>query len=78
MSTVDTNRVSASTTANGESPSPPFRLPQLKTTPGFVGFADLIVREADFAFREDFELDPAEIDANRERWITEWAAIATP
>ena len=27
---------------------------------------------------DPFELDPAEIDANRERWITEWAAIATP
>ncbi len=25
-----------------------------------------------------YEIDPAEIDANRERWITEWAAIATP
>jgi len=25
-----------------------------------------------------FEIDPAEIDANRERWISEWAAIATP
>ena len=25
-----------------------------------------------------FEIDPAEIDANRERWIDEWAAIATP
>jgi thiamine transport system substrate-binding protein len=25
-----------------------------------------------------YELDPAEIDANRDRWITEWAAIATP
>ncbi len=24
------------------------------------------------------ELDPVEIDANRERWIEEWAAIATP
>jgi len=27
---------------------------------------------------DPYELDPAEIDANRERWITEWAAIATP
>lgn len=25
-----------------------------------------------------FELDPAEIDANREAWIAAWAAIATP
>jgi thiamine transport system substrate-binding protein len=25
-----------------------------------------------------FELDPAEIDANREQWIAAWAAIATP
>lgn len=25
-----------------------------------------------------WELDPADIDANRERWITDWAAIATP
>lgn len=25
-----------------------------------------------------FELDPADIDANRERWIAAWAAIATP
>ena len=27
---------------------------------------------------DPYELDPAEIDANRERWITEWAAIALP
>lgn len=27
---------------------------------------------------DPFELDPAEIDANRERWIAAWAAIATP
>jgi thiamine transport system substrate-binding protein len=27
---------------------------------------------------DPYEIDPAEIDANRERWITEWAAIATP
>lgn len=27
---------------------------------------------------DPFELDPADIDANRERWIAEWAAIATP
>lgn len=27
---------------------------------------------------DPFEIDPAEIDANRERWISEWAAIATP
>ncbi len=27
---------------------------------------------------DPWELDPAEIDANRERWIAEWAAIATP
>jgi thiamine transport system substrate-binding protein len=27
---------------------------------------------------DPFEVDPAEIDANRERWLTEWAAIATP
>jgi thiamine transport system substrate-binding protein len=27
---------------------------------------------------DPFEIDPAEIDANRERWIGEWAAIATP
>jgi thiamine transport system substrate-binding protein len=27
---------------------------------------------------DPFEIDPAEIDENRERWITEWAAIATP
>jgi thiamine transport system substrate-binding protein len=27
---------------------------------------------------DPFELDPAEIDANRDRWISEWAAIATP
>ena len=25
-----------------------------------------------------FEIDPAEIDANRERWIEEWSAIAVP
>jgi thiamine transport system substrate-binding protein len=25
-----------------------------------------------------YEIDPADIDANRERWIQEWAAIATP
>jgi thiamine transport system substrate-binding protein len=25
-----------------------------------------------------YEIDPVEIDANRERWIQEWAAIATP
>ena len=27
---------------------------------------------------DPYELDPAEIDANRERWISEWAAIAVP
>jgi thiamine transport system substrate-binding protein len=27
---------------------------------------------------DPYEIDPAEIDANRERWITEWAAIALP
>lgn len=27
---------------------------------------------------DPFEMDPAEIDANREEWLTEWAAIATP
>ena len=27
---------------------------------------------------DPFELDPADIDANRERWIAAWAAIATP
>lgn len=27
---------------------------------------------------DPYVIDPAEIDANRERWITEWAAIATP
>lgn len=27
---------------------------------------------------DPYVLDPAEIDANRERWIAEWAAIATP
>jgi thiamine transport system substrate-binding protein len=27
---------------------------------------------------DPYEIDPAEIDANRERWISEWAAIATP
>jgi thiamine transport system substrate-binding protein len=27
---------------------------------------------------DPFEIDPAEIDANREQWIAEWAAIATP
>jgi thiamine transport system substrate-binding protein len=27
---------------------------------------------------DPYEIDPAEIDANRERWINEWAAIATP
>jgi len=27
---------------------------------------------------EPYELDPATIDANRERWIEEWAAIALP
>lgn len=27
---------------------------------------------------DPWNIDPAEIDANRERWITEWAAIATP
>jgi thiamine transport system substrate-binding protein len=27
---------------------------------------------------DPYEIDPAEIDANRETWITEWAAIATP
>jgi thiamine transport system substrate-binding protein len=27
---------------------------------------------------DPYEIDPAEIDANRERWIGEWAAIATP
>jgi thiamine transport system substrate-binding protein len=27
---------------------------------------------------DPYELDPAEIDANRDRWISEWAAIATP
>jgi thiamine transport system substrate-binding protein len=27
---------------------------------------------------DPFNIDPAEIDANRERWIGEWAAIATP
>jgi thiamine transport system substrate-binding protein len=27
---------------------------------------------------DPWEIDPAEIDANREAWITEWAAIATP
>ena len=27
---------------------------------------------------DPFELDPAEIDANREAWIAAWAAIATP
>jgi thiamine transport system substrate-binding protein len=27
---------------------------------------------------DPYEIDPTEIDANRERWISEWAAIATP
>ena len=27
---------------------------------------------------DPFEMDPADIDANREEWLTEWAAIATP
>ena len=27
---------------------------------------------------DPYELDPAEIDANRETWISEWAAIAVP
>lgn len=27
---------------------------------------------------DPYEIDPGEIDANRERWIAEWAAIATP
>ena len=27
---------------------------------------------------DPYEIDPVEIDANRERWITEWAAIALP
>lgn len=27
---------------------------------------------------DPYTIDPAEIDANRERWIAEWAAIATP
>jgi thiamine transport system substrate-binding protein len=27
---------------------------------------------------DPYEIDPAEIDANRERWINEWAAIAVP
>ena len=27
---------------------------------------------------DPYEMDPAEIDANREAWITQWAAIATP
>jgi thiamine transport system substrate-binding protein len=27
---------------------------------------------------DPYEIDPADIDANRERWIQEWAAIATP
>ncbi len=27
---------------------------------------------------DPYEIDPAEIDANRERWISEWAAIAVP
>lgn len=27
---------------------------------------------------DPYVIDPADIDANRERWITEWAAIATP
>jgi len=27
---------------------------------------------------DPFEMDPADIDANREEWLTEWAAIAVP
>jgi thiamine transport system substrate-binding protein len=35
---------------------------------------------AQFAERatDPYDLDPAQIDANREKWIAEWAAIATP
>jgi thiamine transport system substrate-binding protein len=42
--------------------------------------AELPAAWAEYAeIAEDpFELDPADIDANRERWIAEWAAIATP
>jgi thiamine transport system substrate-binding protein len=27
---------------------------------------------------DPFVVDPADIDANRERWLSEWAAIAIP
>lgn len=42
--------------------------------------AELPASWAEFAeiAPDPYEIDPAEIDANRERWITEWAAIATP
>ena len=31
-----------------------------------------------YRVEDPFEMDPADIDANREEWLTEWAAIATP
>lgn len=42
--------------------------------------AELPADWAEFAeiAENPYEIDPAEIDANRERWIQEWAAIATP
>jgi thiamine transport system substrate-binding protein len=42
--------------------------------------AELPAAWAEFAeiATDPWEIDPAEIDANRERWIAEWAAIATP
>ena len=42
--------------------------------------AELPATWAEYAEIADdpYSIDPAEIDANRERWIAEWAAIATP
>ncbi|MEO8528265.1 MAG: thiamine ABC transporter substrate-binding protein [Pseudolysinimonas sp.] len=43
---------------------------------------DAVLPEAWAKFAEratdPYNLDPAQIDANREKWIAEWAAIATP
>jgi len=47
--------------------------PVVQSTPLPEAWAAAAVRVA-----EPYEIDPADIDANRERWIEEWSAIAVP
>lgn len=62
-----------SPTVQADIPGSMYVFPVVASTPLPETWASAAVR-----IDEPFELDPASIDANRERWIQEWASIAVP